>query len=93
MPLCMLPPNGWRLRSTPAQRPVGVGMPLRGTGDLDTASQVDPAGAERDNATLPEPASSHKNCLTAKRAQTPTRRVHAVLARSNLGKCLIKSSV
>jgi len=42
----------------------------------------------RDNVTLMEPTPSHANCLTAKRAQTPTTmapahfagdRVHAVL--------------
>ena len=28
--LCKELPNGWRLRSTPAQRPAGVGMLLQG---------------------------------------------------------------
>jgi len=40
-------PNGWRLRSTPAQRPVGVGMPLQG---------IALAWVGRDNAVLAEPA-------------------------------------
>src|SRR5688572_3247669 len=38
-------------------------MPLRSTGDLDTPYGRRSGGAGRDNATLPEPASSHANCL------------------------------
>src|SRR5687767_8263479 len=50
-------------------------------------SRYAPAGywwAGRENAALLEPASSHANCL--KNAQTPTGRVHAVLARFYYGK-------
>jgi hypothetical protein len=52
--LCKELPNGLRLRSTPAQRPAGVGMPLQGYWCVG-----------RDNAILLEPTPSHANGLTA----------------------------
>ena len=40
----------------------------------------------RENAALTEPALSHENCL--KNAATPTGRVHAVLARHLVFRCI-----